>query len=191
MGGMPAGPVEPSERDYADWEQRIDAMAWILFGIRTGKRYLSVDHHRRSCEALPPEVYDSGYYSRWVAGLAQCLIQRGLITSEELARKMTAAGMKQHHDMGGEAAGKVERDEHDYAQWERRVDAMAVLLNNPRDRLSIDLRRRTIEEMDPREHDATSYYERWVLGLGQALIQRGLITTGELARKMVEVERRG
>jgi hypothetical protein len=31
------------------------------------------------------------------------------------------------------------------------------------------------------------YYERWVIALGQALIQRGIITTEELGRKMEEV----
>ena len=37
-----------------------------------------------------------------------------------------------HHDMGGLPAGKVERTEHDYAEWERRVDAMAQLLRGMR-----------------------------------------------------------
>ena len=33
---------------------------------------------------------------------------------------------KGHHDMGGEPAGKVEPTEHDYAEWERRVDALVA-----------------------------------------------------------------
>ena len=36
-----------------------------------------------------------------------------------------------------------------------------------------------------------SYYERWVIALAQTLIQRGIITTEELAKKMIEVEKRG
>ena len=43
----------------------------------------------------------------------------------ELFRQMIERG---HHDLGGRLAGKVERDEHDYEPWERRIDAMAVLL---------------------------------------------------------------
>jgi hypothetical protein len=35
------------------------------------------------------------------------------------------------------------------------------------------------------------YYEKWVVALGQTLIQRGLITTDELKRKMLEVQSRG
>jgi len=33
-----------------------------------------------------------------------------------------------HHDMGGLPAGKVKPAEHDYAEWERRADALAVLM---------------------------------------------------------------
>jgi hypothetical protein len=90
--------------------------------------------------------------------------------------------------MGGLPAGKVDRSEHDYAEWERRVDAMAVLLGRKR-RLTVDERRRAIETLTPQAYDALSYYERWVVALGQTLIQRGIITSAELARKMLEVEK--
>lgn len=97
--------------------------------------------------------------------------------------------MRSHHDMGGLPAGKVDRSEHDYAEWERRVDAMAVLLGRKR-RLTVDERRRAIEALTPQAYDALSYYERWVVALGQTLIQRGLITSAELAKKMLQVEDR-
>jgi hypothetical protein len=92
--------------------------------------------------------------------------------------------------MGGLPAGKVDRVEHEYAGWERRVDAMAVLLGQKR-RLTVDERRRAIETLTPQAYDALSYYERWVIALGQTLIQRGVITSAELAKKMLEVEKRG
>ena len=91
---------------------------------------------------------------------------------------------RSHHDMGGLPAGRVERTEHDYALWERRVDAMAVLLAA---HIRVDQRRRNIEALAPEDYDAMAYYERWVVALGQALIQRGLITTEELGRKMEQV----
>jgi len=86
-------------------------------------------------------------------------------------------------------AGKVDRAEHDYSDWERRVDAMAVLLGRKR-RLTVDERRRAIETLTPQAYDALSYYERWVVALGQTLIQRGVVTSAELARRMLEVEKR-
>jgi len=91
--------------------------------------------------------------------------------------------------MGGLPAARVDRTEHDYSDWERRVDAMAVLLGRKR-RLTVDERRRAIETLTPQAYDALSYYERWVVALGQTLIQRGVITSAELALKMMEVEKR-
>ena len=92
--------------------------------------------------------------------------------------------------MGGLPAGRVEPTEHDYADWERRVDAMAVVLSGKK-LLTVDERRRAIETLAPEDYDRLAYYERWVVSLGQTLIQRGILTSAELARKMLEVERRG
>lgn len=101
---------------------------------------------------------------------------------------------RSHHDMGGLPAGRVEPTEHDYALWERRVDAMAVLLQGikpgTRRLVTVDERRRAIEMLPPAAYDAMTYYERWVISLAEALIQRGILTTEELARKMVEVQAR-
>jgi hypothetical protein len=101
---------------------------------------------------------------------------------------------RSHHDMGGLPAGKVVPVEHDYAQWERRVDAMCVLLwglkGGPK-RFTVDEHRRAIESMPPAAYDSLAYYEKWVIGLAQCLLQRGLVTSEEIARKMVEVESRG
>jgi Nitrile hydratase beta subunit len=89
MGGQPAGKVEPTEHDYADWERRIDAMAVLLWGLKGTKKLLSIDEHRRAIESLPPDAYDKmSYYERWTAALAHTMLQRGMITTEELARKM-------------------------------------------------------------------------------------------------------
>lgn len=89
MGGEPAGRIQRTEHDYAEWERRIDAMAVLLWAIKGGKKRLSVDEHRKNIEALPPQAYDTlSYYEKWIVSLTQCLIQRGVITTDELGRKM-------------------------------------------------------------------------------------------------------
>jgi hypothetical protein len=185
MGGESAGKLEPSEHDYDDWERRVDAMCVLLWGIRGGTRRMTVDEHRKNIESLPPEAYQRmSYYERWVWGLAQCLIQRGIITSAELGRKLgDAVGARSHHDMGGQPAGRAEPTEHDYEDWERRVDAMSVLMSK---HVKVDQRRRNIEAIPPAEYDAMAYYDRWIVSLAQSLIQRGVITTEELAKKMAK-----
>jgi len=94
-----------------------------------------------------------------------------------------------HHDMGGLPAGKVEPTEHDYPDWERRVDAMVQLLRGG-GRITVDELRKNIEALPPDAYDKLSYYEKWISSLTQTLLQRGLITTEELGRKMQEVEQR-
>jgi len=48
-----------------------------------------VDELRKNIERLPPDAYERmNYYDRWVSSITQTLIQRGVITTEELAHKM-------------------------------------------------------------------------------------------------------
>jgi hypothetical protein len=185
MGGEPAGKLEPTEHDYDDWERRVDAMCVLFWGIKGGTRWMTVDEHRKNIESLPPEAYQRmSYYERWVWSLAQCLIQRGVITTAELGKKLgDVVGPRSHHDMGGEPGGRSGPSEHDYEEWERRVDAMSVLMAT---HVKVDQRRRNIEAIPPEEYDAMAYYDRWIVSLAQSLIQRGLITTEELAKKMAK-----
>ena len=104
----------------------------------------------------------------------------------------TEAG-RSYHDMGGLPAGRVVPEEHDYALWERRVDAMMMLLTGTsggKRRMSVDELRKNIESIAPETYDRMNYYERWVTSLTQTMLQRGHITTDELTRKMAEVASR-
>ncbi|HLS85413.1 MAG TPA: hypothetical protein VK043_03885 [Burkholderiales bacterium] len=90
-----------------------------------------------------------------------------------------------HHDMGGLDAGPVQRTEHEYAEWERRVDALVMLMRGHG--LTVDESRRNIEALPPAAYDAMGYYERWIASLSHTLIQRGILTSDEIGRKMEEV----
>jgi Nitrile hydratase beta subunit len=95
------------------------------------------------------------------------------------------------HDLGGQPAGPVERTDHDHALWEKRVDALLVLLSSKDiHHMTVDELRRNIEGLGSQAYETMSYYERWMHSIAQTLIQRGVITIDELGRKMVEVEQR-
>jgi len=99
-----------------------------------------------------------------------------------------------HHDMGGLPAGKVRKTEHAYDDWELRVDAMMMLLTGVtglKKRMTVDELRKNIESLAPADYDRMGYYDRWVVSLTQTMIQRGVITTDELAKKMEQVGKRG
>jgi len=93
--------------------------------------------------------------------------------------------------MGGLPAEAVERTEHDHALWEKRVDALMMLLSSQDRRLlTVDELRRNIESIGPDAYDKMSYYERWIYAITQTLIQRGVITVDELGRKIKVVQDR-
>ncbi len=96
-----------------------------------------------------------------------------------------------HHDLGGLPAGPVERGEHDHAIWEKRVDALLVLLSDKtRDLVRVDELRRGIEQLGAKAYDELGYYERWIASITGVLVGKGVITSDELGRKMAEVEAR-
>ena len=93
--------------------------------------------------------------------------------------------------MGGQPAGAVEPTEHDYAIWEKRVDALMVLLSRKDCRhMTVDELRRNIESLGAEAYDKLTYYERWMHAISQTLIQRGVIGIDELGRKIADVEQR-
>ncbi|MGI9421083.1 MAG: hypothetical protein ACR2RA_24935 [Geminicoccaceae bacterium] len=99
--------------------------------------------------------------------------------------------MQRHHDMGGLDAGPVERAEHDYAPWEKRVDAiLRLLIDKKRGVMTVDELRRNIEELGPGAYDEMNYYQRWMASIGNNLLEKGVIGVDELGRKMAEVEAR-
>jgi len=98
---------------------------------------------------------------------------------------------RRHHDMGGLDAGPVQTSEHDYAFWEKKIDAIRRLLADDKRRMfTVDELRRGIEELGAKAYDEMSYYERWAASTSNILIEKGVISIDELGRRMAEVEAR-
>ena len=99
--------------------------------------------------------------------------------------------MRQHHDMGGQPAGPLDRSEHTYAPWEKRTHALMLLLSEPcRAVMTVDELRRGIEGLGAAEYDRLTYYERWIASIADNLVRKGVLTVDELGRKLAEVEAR-
>jgi nitrile hydratase len=85
MGGRTEffGPVvrEPNEPVFhAPWEGRVFGM--VLFAVILLGR--NIDALRFAQERLPRDVYLSGYYQRWLAGLESRLVRAGYLGPEEV-----------------------------------------------------------------------------------------------------------
>jgi hypothetical protein len=113
------------------------------------------------------------------------------MTSQQTAPSDLRPDGRSHHDMGGLFAGPIDRSEHDHAMWEKRVDALMVVLSSPRHGLlKVDELRRHIEGLGTGAYDAMSYYERSMAAISAALIERGIISIEALGRKMAAIEER-
>jgi hypothetical protein len=97
--------------------------------------------------------------------------------------------MRGYHDLGGLEAGPVDRSQHDHALWEKRVDAMLVLLAG-KGLITVDELRNGIETLGADAYERLTYYERWIASITRALVACGAITTDELGRRMADAARR-
>ncbi len=98
------------------------------------------------------------------------------------------------HDMGGtgdaDLLGPVPGDDHDFALWEKRVDAL-VILAGLKGVFTVDGLRRVLEDMGEETFETMTYYERWVASLNQNLLERGVYSVAELGDRMDAIRARG
>jgi nitrile hydratase subunit beta len=85
-GGWPnAGPIDRKEHAYTMWEMRTDAIR----GVLGAKQIIRTDELRRAIESIEPAQYERlSYYERWIVAIEALLIEKGLLTREEIDRKL-------------------------------------------------------------------------------------------------------
>jgi hypothetical protein len=79
MGGSPAGPVDKGQHEVEDWERLADA----INGALGAKGLQSTDELRRAIESLK-DYRDLSYYERWVAAIEKLLVQKGVLSGDEI-----------------------------------------------------------------------------------------------------------
>ncbi len=94
------------------------------------------------------------------------------------------------HDMGGKDAGEIARGEHDFALWEKRVDALLRIAVG-KGFFTVDGLRRALEDMGEDAFETMTYYERWIASITQNMVEAGAFTLEELNARMEEVAARG
>lgn len=93
------------------------------------------------------------------------------------------------NDLGGMTSPPFQRTDHHLLPWEKRCHALADVLDYHK-LISTEEKRRGVEALGTDLINKLSYYERWVVAFANLLFAKQVITPGELARKMQEVERR-
>lgn len=86
IGGLPgAGAIDQTEHQLSDWEILADALNQAL-GAKGIRR---TDELRRVREEMDAAAYRGmSYYERWIASMETILIEKKIITREEIDRKL-------------------------------------------------------------------------------------------------------
>jgi hypothetical protein len=92
-------------------------------------------------------------------------------------------------EMGGLDGGPVQRVEHEYLPWEKRCHALANVLDIHKI-INTEEKRRGISALGEELVEKLTYYEHWIVAFANILMQKEIITPGELAQKMDEVAAR-
>lgn len=100
IGGDDAGPIERVEHELQPWEKRCHALADVL----DFHKIINTEEKRRGVEALGAEIMSKlGYYERWIAAFGNILFEKGILTPEELARKMDDVAARYADETGNNA----------------------------------------------------------------------------------------
>jgi len=101
------------------------------------------------------------------------------------------AGGRAAHDVGGLAFGAIDRSEHDLALWEKRTDAMLILLVGAKKRaFTVDGLRRVIESYGEQEYDRTTYYEKWIRAVRNLIVEQEIVSREEIEARMTQARAR-
>ena len=98
--------------------------------------------------------------------------------------------MRAQHDIGGTDEGPVDPHPHEPSLFDRRVDALMMLLAAQCDFFSVDSQRRAGEDLAPDLYRGLAYYERWMHNIAVLMVERGQLTQAEIDRKVEAVRAR-
>ena len=97
--------------------------------------------------------------------------------------------MRGYHDIGGEDAGPVPKDELPWLYWEKKVEAIRNLLGDATRRLvSLDELRHGFESFGIEKYQRYSFYRRRLEALIDTLEIKGVLTREELETELAQVK---
>jgi hypothetical protein len=85
VGGLAEGPVDTETHALTFWEKQIDGLRAVI----GAKKIVITDENRRYIEQLGHDAYDRlSYYERWTAALSRQMVDKGILTQDEIDRRV-------------------------------------------------------------------------------------------------------
>ena len=85
IGGLPEGPIDPADHNLTFWEKQADGLRAAV----GSKGLMSSHESRRAIESLGHDAMERlTYYERWTAALSRQMVDRGVLTQDEIDAKV-------------------------------------------------------------------------------------------------------
>jgi len=90
-------------------------------------------------------------------------------------------GPRGYHDVGGDTAGEIPKEDLAWLHWEKQVEAIRGLLGDGTRRIvSLDEVRRGFESFGIEKYNQLSFYRRRLEAMTDILIEKGIVSRQEL-----------
>lgn len=86
VGGLPAGPVDPSHHAEEDWEKMATGISGAIGPA--GAKLIGLHERRRATEDLGEDYDRLAYFERGILATANLMIEKGILTQDEIDGRM-------------------------------------------------------------------------------------------------------
>ena len=92
LGGVEPAASSTIDRDehaLTQFDKNVDALMYLL--SHPSRRLIRVDELRRAIESFTPLQYEQlSYYEKWLQAMHNLMIEKGVLTREEVEQKIAA-----------------------------------------------------------------------------------------------------
>jgi len=94
------------------------------------------------------------------------------------------------NDVGGMEGDKIDQSNSPQTLFEKRVDALVMLLTHPDlGAFKVDGLRRAIEMNSPEDYAKLGYYPKWIRAVRQLLVEQKVLSDEEIDAKIEELRK--
>ena len=99
--------------------------------------------------------------------------------------------MRGYHDIGGDPAGPIPKEQLPWLHWEKQIEAIRSILGDATRRMvSLDEMRHGFESFGADKYRSLSFYRRRLEAMLDILERKGMVTRDEVMQRVAEIKQR-
>jgi len=99
--------------------------------------------------------------------------------------------MRGYHDIGGDPAGPIPKEQLPWLYWEKQIEAIRSILGDATRRMvSLDEMRHGFESFGVEKYRSLSFYRRRLEAMLDILEKKGIVSRAEVEQRLAEIKAR-